>query len=198
MSWGLEQARWGCRGSPALVAGRWPGGQDLGPPKRDQSLRKALLDSWGQDSGRTFHGPLGDLVFWEHGSLNGSRGLAGLLGAAGSSSGQTARADAGFWSGGPSGVLTPVEALSPKFAQNRGFPLKLPEILRARGPGPQGPPGSGSGQPGGRDPCLSSLRFTGAGGTESWERKVPEVPGRLVSSLVEEEWCLGLDISEPQ
>ncbi len=33
----------------------------------------------------------------------------------------------GFWSGGPSGVLTPREAMSPKFTQNRVFPLKLPE-----------------------------------------------------------------------
>ncbi len=38
-----------------------------------------------------------------------------------------AGADPGFWSGGPSGVLTPRRALSPKCAQNRFFPLKLPE-----------------------------------------------------------------------
>ena len=37
-----------------------------------------------------------------------------------------AGADLGFWSGGPSGVLTPRGgALSPKFAQNRGFTLKI-------------------------------------------------------------------------
>ncbi len=34
-------------------------------------------------------------------------------------------ADPGFWSGGPS--FDPRGALSPKVAQNRGFPLKLPE-----------------------------------------------------------------------
>ena len=34
-------------------------------------------------------------------------------------------ADPGFWSGVPSRVLTPEGALSLKFAQNRGFPLKL-------------------------------------------------------------------------
>ncbi len=54
--------------------------------------------------------------------------------------------DPGFWSGGPSGILTPRGAPSPKFAQNRGCPLKLPEnymILKkswGQGlPGPQGP-----------------------------------------------------------
>ena len=34
-------------------------------------------------------------------------------------------ADPGFWSGGPSGVLTPRGAMSPKFAQNRGFLHKI-------------------------------------------------------------------------
>ncbi len=34
-------------------------------------------------------------------------------------------ADPGFWSGRPSGVLTPRVGLNPKFAQNRGFFLKI-------------------------------------------------------------------------
>ncbi len=53
-------------------------------------------------------------------------------------------ADPVFWSGGSSGVLTP-GGPSPKFAQNGGFPIKLPEncmilkkILGARGAGPPG------------------------------------------------------------
>ena len=33
--------------------------------------------------------------------------------------------DPGFWSGGPSGVLSPPSALNPKFAQNRVFSLKI-------------------------------------------------------------------------
>ena len=56
-------------------------------------------------------------------------------------------ADSGFWSGGTIGVLTPRGALSPKFAQNGGFSLKiawklhdLKKILGARGP-----PGSATG-----------------------------------------------------
>ena len=36
-----------------------------------------------------------------------------------------AGADPGFWSGGPSGVLTPRGALSPKFARNMGFSLEI-------------------------------------------------------------------------
>ncbi len=55
--------------------------------------------------------------------------------------------DPRFWSEGPSGVLTLVGAMNPKFAWNRGFPLKLPEncmILKKSwgqgGPGPPGPP----------------------------------------------------------
>ena len=58
-------------------------------------------------------------------------------------------ADPAFWSGGPSGVWTPRGSLSPKFAQNRAFPLKIAwklhyfeDILRTRGPRPPGPPGS--------------------------------------------------------
>ncbi len=35
--------------------------------------------------------------------------------------------DLGFWSGGPSRVLTPGYIASPKCAENRGFPWKLPE-----------------------------------------------------------------------
>ena len=62
--------------------------------------------------------------------------------------------DPGFWSGGFSGVLTPRGGLSPKFAQNRDFPLKLPEkcttfeeILGARGgPGPLDQPLQTQGQ----------------------------------------------------
>ena len=57
----------------------------------------------------------------------------------------TPGADPGFWSGGPSRVLTQ-GALSPKFAQNRVFSVKIAwklhdfeEILGARGHGPPGP-----------------------------------------------------------
>ena len=52
-------------------------------------------------------------------------------------------ADPGFWSGGPSGVLTPGGVLWSQFAQNWGFSLILPEILGARGV--TGPPRSASG-----------------------------------------------------
>ena len=52
--------------------------------------------------------------------------------------------DPGFWSGAPSKVLTLRGALSPKFAQNRGFPLKLPEncmvLKKSWGQGGPGPP----------------------------------------------------------
>ncbi len=55
-----------------------------------------------------------------------------------------------FGQGGPSGVLVRGGSLSPKFAQNRGFPLKIAWKLRdfdkkslgQGGPGPPGPPGS--------------------------------------------------------
>ena len=58
-------------------------------------------------------------------------------------------ADPGFWSGGPSRVLTQ-GALSPNFTQSRAFSLKLFEncmILKNKswGAGPQGPPGSAGG-----------------------------------------------------
>ncbi len=36
-------------------------------------------------------------------------------------------ADPGFWSGGPAEFFPGGRGLSPKFAQNRGFPLELPE-----------------------------------------------------------------------
>ena len=39
---------------------------------------------------------------------------------------ETPQADPGFWSGGPSRILTPRGALSPIFFQNRGFSLKIP------------------------------------------------------------------------
>ena len=53
----------------------------------------------------------------------------------------------GFWSRGANGFLTPGGGVNPKFAQNRGFPLKLPEnfmILKNKswakgGSGPQAP-----------------------------------------------------------
>ncbi len=55
--------------------------------------------------------------------------------------------DPGFWSGGPNRVLTQRGALSPKFAQNRGFSLNIArklydfkKILGARGAGTPGPP----------------------------------------------------------
>ncbi len=57
-------------------------------------------------------------------------------------------ADPGFWSGGPV-EFWPQLGLSPKFAQNRGFSLKLPEncmilILGAMWGGGVGPPRSAS------------------------------------------------------
>ena len=47
--------------------------------------------------------------------------------------------DPGFWSGGPRGVLTPIGALSPKLAQNRGLPETASfgkNLLGASGPPP--------------------------------------------------------------
>ncbi len=58
----------------------------------------------------------------------------------------SAGADPGYGSGGQKSFDPPLGALSPKFAQNRGFPLKLPEncmIIKTSwgqgGPGPQDP-----------------------------------------------------------
>ncbi len=66
--------------------------------------------------------------------------------------GEATGADPGFWSGGPSGVLSAEGGggLSPKFAQNRGFSLKIMWKLYDfeqkswghGGPWPPGPPGS--------------------------------------------------------
>ena len=59
-------------------------------------------------------------------------------------------ADPGFWSG--AAEFWPQKAggggaLSPKFAQNRGFPLKLPEnCMIKQNLGARGPPGSASGE----------------------------------------------------
>ncbi len=57
----------------------------------------------------------------------------------------SSRADPGFWSGGQWSFDPREGALSPKFAQNRGFPLKIAwklhgfeEILGAGGPGSAG------------------------------------------------------------
>ena len=65
---------------------------------------------------------------------------------------QNPGADAGFWSEGPVEFWPQRVGLNPKFAQNRGFPLKLPEnfmtlktswgVWSSR---PPGPPGSASG-----------------------------------------------------
>ena len=94
-----------------------------------------------------------------------------------------AGADPGFWSGGPSGVLTPRRALSPKCAQNRFFPLKLPENCMIKKN--LGAKGGGAGW------CLHCTDHLTALGKLTWPRlPLPHPPLSLVILFPKRQKCV--------